>query len=150
MLWRLQLGLTQAGLEALTAAKADAAQSRDAQHAAALFGWLLPHLCKHPRDAGCGWDPAASVYRATKPTGWEEQLQQQPPGMKPQLRPYQRRAVQWMLERERQQLPKHMRAAEPAAAAAAAAEGEGDGRQASSSSSAEGGGLSGLLHVGLH
>eukprot|EP00775_Hariotina_reticulata_P006629 gene6629-6857_t len=49
--------------------------------------------------AAVGFD-AAELYSAVKPRGAEPMLQQQPPQLLPQLRPYQRRAAHWMLSKE--------------------------------------------------
>ena len=46
---------------------------------------------------------AATIYSLVKPRGTEPELQGQPQQLLPQLRPYQRRAAQWMLDRELQQ-----------------------------------------------
>ena len=50
--------------------------------------------------AGVPFD-AAQVYAAVKPRGDEPRYSQQPPQLLPQLRPYQQRALYWMLQRER-------------------------------------------------
>lgn len=52
-----------------------------------------------PEGLSAGFD-AAQLYRAVKPRGNEPQLLTTPPELQPQLRPYQRRAVYWMLQRE--------------------------------------------------
>jgi hypothetical protein len=71
----------------------------------AVMRWCVPHwrvidsIRQHPWEA---WQAArefdaAQVYRVTKPSGCEVQLQGNPTGLLPQLRDYQRRAVAWML-----------------------------------------------------
>ncbi|GLI64470.1 hypothetical protein VaNZ11_007743 [Volvox africanus] len=50
--------------------------------------------------AGQGFDPGW-LYSAVKPAGGEPQWLDDPVELRPQLRPYQRRAVAWMLQRER-------------------------------------------------
>ena len=44
---------------------------------------------------------AAGVYAAVKPPQGEVQLQASWPQLRPQLRPYQRRAASWMVQREK-------------------------------------------------
>ena len=47
---------------------------------------------------------AAEIYAAVKPSGSEPEWQGALPQLRPVLRPYQRRAVQWMVQRERHQV----------------------------------------------
>jgi hypothetical protein len=63
------------------------------------------------------WLP--QVYRVTKPSGLEAQLQGTPAGLVPELRPYQRRAVAWMLGLEHGQHASAVTAPAPAAGSSA-------------------------------
>lgn len=47
---------------------------------------------------------AAEIYAAVKPSGCEAEWTGPLPQLLPMLRPYQRRAVHWMVSRERQQV----------------------------------------------
>lgn len=47
---------------------------------------------------------AAEIYAAVKPSGTEPEWEGPLPQLRPVLRPYQRRAVHWMVQRERQQV----------------------------------------------
>jgi hypothetical protein len=84
--------------------------------------WLAPHwLGSDPTGEHKAEFDSAQVYRVTKPSGHEVQLQGNPAGLEPQLRPYQRRAVAWMLGLEMGQHASAAVAADAAAAAAAQA-----------------------------
>ncbi|KXZ52879.1 hypothetical protein GPECTOR_8g26 [Gonium pectorale] len=69
--------------------------------AAAVAGGGSPAGAGAP-SAGTALD-VGWLYRAVKPSGTEPQWDGNPPELRPQLRPYQRRAVAWMLRRERHQ-----------------------------------------------
>jgi hypothetical protein len=71
---------------------------------------------------------AAELYAAVKPSGREPELRAAPPSLRPSLRPYQRRAVAWMLAREGCSSGPAA-AADPAAAAGPAAGDAGGGAE---------------------
>jgi hypothetical protein len=136
-LWRIQLCLSAS---AVSAVAADATTGQQ-QHVDPISGsalhllvrWLVPHwqpqwVSYDPqwqhnnpyisfRDRSQADFDAALVYKVIKPSGLEQQLQQDTPGLLPKLRPYQRRAVAWMLGLEQ---GRHASAAVAAAAAAGA------------------------------
>lgn len=118
-LWRLQLCLTQRAMLASTHhSQQEQEQEQEVQDLQSIMCWLVPHwCCSHSSQHSAEFD-AADVYRVVKPSGQEVELQGNPPGLKPQLRPYQRRAAAWMLGLE---LGQHASAAAAAAAAGAAA-----------------------------
>jgi len=102
-LWRVRLCLSEAAV--CGAGGANTEQQIDAQPGIApaalqaAISWLVPHwscTASPQQHSSAGFD-AAQVYRVTKPSGLEAQLQGHPSGLKPELRPYQRRAVAWML-----------------------------------------------------
>ena len=51
---------------------------------------------------------AAEIYAAVKPSGREPQWRDPLPQLRPELRPYQRRAVHWMVQMEQQQVRQHL------------------------------------------
>jgi hypothetical protein len=127
-LWRLQLCVTEA---VLAGGCREDGQQQQQQHWQqqqvnlwAVMHWCVPHWCYRDTSRQSPWQAwqasrdfdAAQVYRVTKPTGCEVQLQGDPAGLLPQLRGYQRRAVAWMLGLEHEQ---HASAAAAAAAGAA-------------------------------
>lgn len=118
-LWRLQLCLTELAMGAISTNNSSQQQQQQVD-LRSVFRWLVPHWsCSHGDSSSqhrAEFD-AAQVYRVTKPSGQEVQLQGNPAGLEPQLRPYQRRAVAWMLGLE---LGQHASAAAAAQAAAAA------------------------------
>jgi hypothetical protein len=60
----------------------------------------LMHACLPPSPPPSPFPTAAELYAAVKPTGDEAQWEGECPQLRPELRPYQRRAVAWMLRRE--------------------------------------------------
>lgn len=69
-----------------------------------MLKWKLI-LQDDDHDADPLWQPlhAARVYEHVKPTGQEPAVDAQLPELRPQLRPYQRRAASWMVAREQGQ-----------------------------------------------
>ena len=70
-----------------------------------MFRWLLPHLQalaspEQPGQESSGSFDAKALYRAVRPSAEEPELQGDTPALRPSLRPYQRRAVAWMVARE--------------------------------------------------
>ena len=69
-----------------------------------------PRSPRTPRSPGAATDleeaeaDAAEIYAAVKPSGSEPEWTGPLPQLQPTLRPYQRRAVHWMVTRERQQV----------------------------------------------
>lgn len=117
LLWRIRFGLSQQLLSQDSSWHAQLPEQiphgiAPESGLLALFQWLVPHwvpnqsLAKQQwfgssaaTDDSKGFD-AADLYSAVKPKGNEPMLLSTPPELLPTLRPYQRRAVAWMLGRE--------------------------------------------------
>jgi hypothetical protein len=100
-LWCLQLCLTEHAVCSATIQDCQQQQQQQRVDVQSALRWLAPHWLGSDTTGQHRTEfDSAQVYRVTKPSGHEAQLQGVPAGLEPQLRPYQRRAVAWMLGRE--------------------------------------------------
>ncbi|EFJ51898.1 hypothetical protein VOLCADRAFT_87560 [Volvox carteri f. nagariensis] len=121
----LRLGVTAAALERLASSDPEDVQQRAWQEAAVAAA-AGPH--GGGGGGGGGFD-LDWLYRAVKPSGAEPQWMADPPELRPRLRPYQRRAVAWMLRREQVVLEREQNDEDTTAAATGFNSGKGGAEQ---------------------